>query len=332
MATSGTYTLSASRDDLITFAFKKAGIIPEGATPNANQLTDGQTELNYIYALWQTDGLQLWARKQAVLFPQASKSKYAAGPTGDHLTDSSSFESPTLSAAAAASDTVITVSSITGISSGDYIGVILDDGTSQWTTVNGAPSGSSVTLTTGLTGPASSGNQVYVYTAKIQRPLRILDGFRRIATGTSTNNLDVPLKLIALEDYDTLTNKNQQGTILQVCYDPQLDNGEFYVWMVPNQLTELIYFRYHVPFQMFTSGTDDIDCPDEWYLALGYQLAANLGDTYGIPSQKQGRLDQKAMYFHQKALTWSIEPEGFRIEPNEDDYPYDGGTGNFRNY
>jgi hypothetical protein len=44
---------------------------------------------------------------------------------------------------------------VTGVATTYNIGVQLDDGTFQWTTVNGAPSGFTVTLTAVLTDSAA---------------------------------------------------------------------------------------------------------------------------------------------------------------------------------
>ncbi|MDO8969906.1 MAG: hypothetical protein Q7U74_04400, partial [Saprospiraceae bacterium] len=71
--------------------------------------------------------------------------------------------STTLSANASGGDVTITVASITGIASGDIIGVKLNTGLYHFTTVNGAPAGSTVTLTAALPGTgvvATSGNAV----------------------------------------------------------------------------------------------------------------------------------------------------------------------------
>jgi hypothetical protein len=69
----------------------------------------------------------------------------------------------TLSVNGSGGDTTITVASSTGIASGDIIGVKLNTGLYHFTTVNGAPSGSIVTLTAALPGSgvvATSGNAV----------------------------------------------------------------------------------------------------------------------------------------------------------------------------
>jgi hypothetical protein len=68
----------------------------------------------------------------------------------------------TLGGAEAAAQTDLTVAAITGVASGDIIGILLDDGTTHWTTVNGAPSGSTITITAALPSDAASGNRVVV--------------------------------------------------------------------------------------------------------------------------------------------------------------------------
>ena len=41
MATSGTTNFSVSRDDLIKGALRKIGVVPQGETPTADQITEG---------------------------------------------------------------------------------------------------------------------------------------------------------------------------------------------------------------------------------------------------------------------------------------------------
>ena len=187
----------------------------------------------------------------------------------------------------------------------------------QWTTVNGAPSGSTVTPTAAVSGAASSGNHVYAYTTKIQRPLRVLDAYRHVLSGT----IDIPITMVALSDYALLAKKTISGKIIQACYDPNLDNGTMYLYMQPDNSDELVYFWHHRPFQDFDASTDAPDCPTEWYLPLGYTLAWILADTYGVPAEIHRRIQAKAQYFHALVEDWSIEPEGIRLEPNAQDYP-----------
>ena len=83
------------------------------------------------------------------------------GARPDSATYLLNTSSTTLASAAAKGDLTITVASATGITDGDYIAVVTDDGTQVWTTVNGTPVGAVVTLTLGVMDIAASGNTVY---------------------------------------------------------------------------------------------------------------------------------------------------------------------------
>lgn len=78
--------------------------------------------------------------------------------TGRHLV--TARVDTTLSVAAAAAATTITVVSATGIATGDNIGILLDDDTTHFTSVNGAPVGSVVTLTAAMPSAAAIGKNV----------------------------------------------------------------------------------------------------------------------------------------------------------------------------
>lgn len=68
----------------------------------------------------------------------------------------------TLSVAGNGTDIMITVTTVTGITSGDVIGIQLDSGAAHWTTVNGAPVGNVVTLAVALPNNAAIGSRVVV--------------------------------------------------------------------------------------------------------------------------------------------------------------------------
>lgn len=63
--------------------------------------------------------------------------------------------STTLTVAAVTTDTALTVASITGFAAGEHIGIALDDGTQHRTTVNGAPSGSTINITDAMPSGAA---------------------------------------------------------------------------------------------------------------------------------------------------------------------------------
>jgi len=68
--------------------------------------------------------------------------------------------STTLTVAAVATDTALTVADITGFADGEHIGILLDDGTQHQTTVNGAPSGNTINITDQMPSGAGIGKAV----------------------------------------------------------------------------------------------------------------------------------------------------------------------------
>ena len=72
--------------------------------------------------------------------------------------------STTIGTAGSAGDSTITVVYISGMSDTQQITITLDNGNSQITTINGTPTGTTVTLTDTLTGSVAVGNYVVVST------------------------------------------------------------------------------------------------------------------------------------------------------------------------
>jgi len=68
----------------------------------------------------------------------------------------------TLTANSPVADTTLTVASIGTAANGDLVAIELDNGQTDWTTVSGAPSGSTITIATGLSSAAASGRRVVV--------------------------------------------------------------------------------------------------------------------------------------------------------------------------
>lgn len=76
----------------------------------------------------------------------------------------SSMGETTVKTAGSIYSTTIEITSTSNVSDGDTIGIVLDNGSCFWTTLDGDPSGSTVTFLTGtyLPGPAAAGNAVYL--------------------------------------------------------------------------------------------------------------------------------------------------------------------------
>lgn len=274
MATSGSYDFSLTGTEIITEALELLGVVGVGNPMSSEDQATCLRTLEMMIKAWQAEGIAMWTTREASLFFSYRGASYSIGPTGDHC--STAGYKTEVATAAASGVSTITVDSDDDITDGDYIGIELDDGTVQWTTVNGTPSSDVVTLTASLTDTVAINNHVYNYTSKIQRPLEIIE-VRRI----SSSETDVPLEIISRDEYMRLSDKDSYGAVNQVYYDPLLTNGKMYVWPTPNDVKEYLKFSCRIPIEDFDSASNDPDFPKEWLMALSWNLAVYVAPKFG---------------------------------------------------
>ncbi len=229
MSTSGTYTFTVNRDQIIRDAMLNIGKLDGVEVPSPEEVTDCAFKLSMLVKQWmgKTDfapGLKVWTRRRGYLFLSSSTGQYSVGQTATGYTNS--FTATTTSATAASGATAVAVTSATGFATSYYIGVLLSTGALQWTTVSSV-SGTTINLAVPLTASVSSGTTVYVYATTGTQPLTIESALLRDA-----NNQDTPLAIMpTTQDYDNLTNKADPTNIADptaVYYEFQLTNSYLY--------------------------------------------------------------------------------------------------------
>ncbi len=313
MALSGSIDFNQTANEIINDALIICGAIEEGEAPDAAGTSFALRQLNRMVKSWAVDGVHLWKQDEGVLFLEKGQSLYQIGTGGDDVTLDDDAVKTELAADVAASGTSITVDSITGMSASDNIGVVLDDLTIHWTTINGAPSGSTVTLTVGVASAASTDAHVYVYTKKIDRPLRVLSARRRGEDGN-----DVPIEVTARSTYFDTPNKTNEGLPVQVYYDPQLTTGEMHIWPTPESPNDRIFFTCTLPIQDFDTTAQNPDFPQEWLDALVWGLARRLAPTYGIPVALRMEIGQGAATLYENIRNFDVEPVPLQFEVGEE--------------
>ena len=98
----------------------------------------------------------------------------------------------------------------TGFTNGNNIGVTLNDGSTQWTTINGVPTGTTIPLAAALTQASSVNNFAFTYpqSATIQSPCASRQPAHPVA-GPDRNANEPPVAQGILWDYP---NKVNPGT------------------------------------------------------------------------------------------------------------------------
>ena len=250
---------------------------------------------------WRARGVGLWLQKELYVFLAYRDGSYSLGPTGDHAT--LTLVETELSEDSAASDTTLKVDSITGISDADIIGVELDAGTLEWTTVNGTPASSIITITTGITSAAAENNNVYTYTTIAQRPLEVME-----ARLYSDDDSEIPLNVLTRQEWMNYTTKLSNGTPNSIYYDPQLDSGILHVWPRPNNVNEYIKLTCKYPIQDFDAAANDPDFPVELHNAVKFNLAVDISHEYtGIDINRYYALKKRADALYAGVSTYDTE-------------------------
>jgi hypothetical protein len=312
MARSGSVDFSDTKQSIIDDAAAAIGVRAIAGVLKADDNALFGRLLNRIVKQYSgkidfAPGQKEWTRRRATLFLQKDQVQYSLGPTGDHAADS--YDSTTLTATA--SSTTLTVASITGIASGDNVGVVLDSGYFHWTTVNGAPSGSTVTLTAAVPTPASSGQPVYAYTTKMRRPIDLLTATLR--DGETDTSIDI---LASVEKYDAIVDKFAEGDVDKLYIEGQLDNALLFVHRSPNNVEKLVKLTYMSPVEDFDGASNNPDYPQEVYRALVYLLAVDAALPYGrTVSQDLKDLKQESV-----TIAQNLYPEtcDLHFEPGKD--------------
>jgi len=302
------YDFSTTRDGLIKGALRVLGIIKAGTNPPTSLVTDCAEALNMMIKMWQAEEIGLWLNKTIYVFLQYATASFRLGPSGDHAT--SSYVVTTLSADADTAATTITVTSTTGIATAYYIAVELDDETLQWSTVSGTPSGYVVTLATALTGDASSGNTVYCYQTKTQRPLQILE-----ASILDSDDNEIPIPIVSDNEYWNMSDKTTTGNPNIIYYDPQTTNGVLYIWPTNDNVDNVLKLKIKYPLADLDSATDNPDFPIEWAEAIKFNLALRLA-----PELMDDIAEDRMKYILEMARKSKRNAQGFDAELNTSIY------------
>lgn len=292
MASSGSVDYTSNRDQIIQAALEDLGVMVPGDTTSSASFTDhddGAFRLlndlvkQYGHPQDGSPGLQAWSNKRAYLFLQKSEGVYTLGPTttatGATNKFASTYVTTTIGAAEAAGQTVITMTDGSIFSDTNRIGIVLDSGSIQWTTVSGAPSGNDVTIAVALSGAAAAGNRVFGYatTAQGRRPLRILSAVVR-----DTDNNDREIIPMTLYGYEGgVTTKLSSGTILRYYYENTLTDGTIYFDCEADRATDVVRIVYQSPFEDFDASTDTMDFDPVWSRALRLGLVVEMAPRFG---------------------------------------------------
>jgi hypothetical protein len=142
------------------------------------------------------------------------------------------------------------------------------------------------------------------------RPLRVVMAFIRSPQGN-----DTVLQVISRQEYMQLGIKTSQGIPNQCYYDPQLTNGQLYVFNAPSQAGWTIHLQVQLPIDDTLTPNDTPDFPSEWFNLLKFGLADQLSLEYGAPAQVRAELAIRADKYLEMMTDWSQEEASTMFSP-----------------
>ncbi len=313
MAVSASKDITITGTQIIGGALRKIGEFDQGEPIPGDDTTNALFALNMMVKEMVARGIDLFLRQETTLFLQPNTQKYSLGLSGDEFTADTIVES-TLSAAEASAQTILSITSTTGMTTGDRCGVKLDDNTIHWSTIT-VDSATQGTIASGLASAAASGKKVYTYTNKTDRPQKLLYAHRR-----DVNDLDTEIALIGENEYRRQSNKKSDGPPVEVWYHPTLTTGTLYVWPDNGGANwdKLILITQTLP-DDFDAAANNPEFPIEWGNVLVWRLAAELSAEYGIPRLEAAQLWQIAMAKEEELLAYDVENAPVRFVMGEDD-------------
>jgi hypothetical protein len=308
MTTSGTYSFSVSRDDIIREAMINIGKIGENDVITAQETQDCARKLNMLVKQWQakTDfapGLKTWTRRRGYLFLNNSTGKYSVGPTAVGWTNN--FVKTYTTVYVNSGSTTITVLSTTGISVNDNIGVQFDNGELFWTTVSAINTSTNViTLAAALPSYSSANSTVFDYTTAAQQPQIIETAILR-----DNQNNDTPLKIMTVQEYDYLpskTNISYNTDPGAIYYEFQLGNSLLYTDSpAATDVTKYIVLTYLETIQDFNNPKDTPEYPQDWFLPLTWGLSKQIAPMFSSPWTSE----MDSIYKESLAIAQKRDPE-----------------------
>lgn len=305
MTTSNITTFDPVRDVIIKRALRLVHAYAATANPRPEQIIDALSTMNMMLKSWQVDGF-LWLQQFATLFLNEGQTVYNLAPITysgfSHC--ATSYIQTTLTATIAIGGATAALTSATGITTEDYIGIENDSGTIEWFTVT--ITGLSAALSGTMAVAATSGNRVYSHTltSQIKRPTRVT-ARRKLYNTVAANGNETDVDMISRSDYDSIPSKTSSGKIVQAYYDPQLVCGKLYVWPTADNCGDKLVLTIDRPIDDIIADTETYDLPAEWLDTICICLADKIAPEYQLSINERTMLKNEAIIAYNKVLNYN---------------------------
>lgn len=145
----------------------------------------------------------------------------------------------------------------------------------------------------------------------VAKPLRVLQAYT-----LNTNGTKRPLTMISRDEYTRLSNVSQTGAINSLFVDKQQSILSLTFWQVPDATSALETAHVITQYQVtnFTTLTEGIEFPQEWFIALRWGLADDI--CSGQPKDIIDRCRLRAKEFFEALEDWDVEDASTFFQPD----------------
>lgn len=308
MTTSASWDFSLTAAQIIQSAYEDLGVVVPGGTVATADSTMALSRLNMIVKQHQgradgSPGMPIHTRQRITMPLALGQQTYLIGPNATDSPSSTVVGRTTISNLEAAGQTILSITSNTDVTSypgttvtmtsGDVIGIQLDAGTIQWTTITGTP-GVTATVVNALSSQSSAGKYVWWFTSRAQRFPYI-----EFAAIRDENFNDTPVDIYTqVQQYEATVAKFADGTPTCILVEPLRLNTRITVNTQPTDVTKQLYLTVLYPSEDYDATTNDIAFPQEALRYLSWELAFALSPSVGRWSVEmdKNRNEARAMY------------------------------------
>jgi hypothetical protein len=306
MTVGTTNTFTQNRNQIIDRAMATIGIKTTQRALTAFEVNQASDELNIMIKSWKTKDY-LWKTTEGTLWLVPNQAKYRLDGSTANATEN--YTETTTSSSASIGATSITITSAIGFTIGNYIGIVQDDTTILWAVITNVV-GTTITFTVPLTVAVASGNAIYTYQTKINRPEQV----NSLRVRTSTNS-DIPTVALARDSYFNIPVKTNSARPNQWYYDKQLAYGDIYLWPTPNSSSDSVKFTFQKMFFDIDGASTNADFPVEWLDPVVLNLALRLARIYGKDQNYREQLKRDADEAMANVQGYDREPASFYFQP-----------------
>lgn len=168
--------------------------------------------------------------------------------------------------------------------------------------------------------PLTAGQNTYTLgpglNINMTKPLRVLQGYYQDTTNAAVP-VNRPIFPLSTEEWLRLSTQATQGSISQYWVQKLQTYLSVSFWLTPDSTTAsngASHLWVEGQIQNFTGITDAMNFPQEWYMALRWNLADEI--CTGQPQAIMDRCSQRATMYRTALEDWDVEDASTYMKPD----------------